>query len=169
MNIMITGHHGHGKDEAARMLARCLRSNCVSSSQVACELFLFERLKERGYVYDNPEHAWSDRNCNDEMRALWYEEISSYNAEKEHTGLMRAVYSICPIYVGIRDRRELLAGITQGLIDLIIWVDRSEHLPPQDAASMTVLKQDADIIIDNNGTLDDLMARVTNLGNALRK
>lgn len=168
MNIMLTGHSRHGKDEAAKILAETLGCTYKSSSLVACETFLFDRLVELGYEYQTPEDAWCDRNSSDDMKALWYREISDYNLSQRGTGLMRAIYAQSPIYVGVRDRLELIAGIQQGVINLTIWIDRSEHVPPQPESSMTVLKSDADIIVDNNSDLAVLARRVYRLGKALK-
>jgi len=43
------------------------------------------------------------------------------------------------------------------LFDYIIWVDRSEHLPPE-TGSMDITRDsaEADFTINNNGTLADL-------------
>ena len=57
-------------------------------------------------------------------------------------------------------RNELYACKEKGIFDIIVWVDRSEHLPPEPKSSMDITKSDADVTIDNNGTLEDLAVNV---------
>ena len=52
-----------------------------------------------------------------------------------------------------------------GIFDYAIWVDRSDHLPPEDPRSMTLQMWMADYIIDNNGSLDDLKRNTCSLIN----
>ena len=69
----------------------------------------------------------------------------------------------------MRDREEIDECLKQGLFDLIIWVDASQRLPEEDKDSFNIDKTYADIIIDNNGTLDDFKKRVIRLGKTLFK
>jgi hypothetical protein len=43
-----------------------------------------------------------------------------------------------------------------GVFDYAIWVDRSDHLPPESKDSMSLEQWMADFTIDNNGTLEEL-------------
>ena len=49
--------------------------------------------------------------------------------------------------------------MNQGLFDLIVWVDASDRLPLEPATSFNIDKSCADIIINNNGTLDEFKSR----------
>jgi hypothetical protein len=64
------------------------------------------------------------------------------------------------IYCGLRNIREYHAMKKDRVFDHCIWVDRSQHLPPEDISSMTLTAEHADIVIDNNGSLEDLHQRV---------
>ena len=44
-----------------------------------------------------------------------------------------------------------------GVFDYAIWVDRSEHLPPENKDSMSLEQWMADYTIDNNRDLNGLM------------
>lgn len=55
----------------------------------------------------------------------------------------------------------------QGLFDLIIWVDASVRLPLEGSESFKIDKSYADIIVNNNDTLEAFKKRVINLGKAL--
>jgi hypothetical protein len=67
----------------------------------------------------------------------------------------------------MRDREEIKECINQGLFDLIIWVDASERLPLEGSTSFNIDKEDADIIIDNNGAYEEFETRVIRLGEVL--
>ncbi|MDS1821113.1 hypothetical protein QX249_10615 [Vibrio parahaemolyticus] len=54
---------------------------------------------------------------------------------------------------------EFMALKNGGLIDLIIWVDASERLPPESSNSMKLSKEDADIIISNNGNKAEFLKK----------
>ena len=69
----------------------------------------------------------------------------------------------------MRDSDEIKECIKQGLFDLIIWVDASDRLPPEDVSSFNIKKSDADIIIENNGTFEEFKEKVIRLGNTLIK
>jgi hypothetical protein len=61
----------------------------------------------------------------------------------------------------LRKREELDASAH--LFDFVVWVDRSEHEPPEPNGSMELTAADADIFLDNNGNLDALEAQVLEL------
>lgn len=69
------------------------------------------------------------------------------------------------IYVGMRSRAEF--DKTKGLFDSVIWVDRSEHVKKEPSSSMELTKEDADFVIDNNGSIEDLRVNVRILGFAI--
>lgn len=48
-------------------------------------------------------------------------------------------------------------------------MDASERLPMKDSSSFNINKSYADIIIDNNGTLEEFERRVLNFGNFFLK
>ena len=54
-----------------------------------------------------------------------------------------------------------------GVFDYAIWVDRSDHLPPESVDSMSLEQWMADYTIDNNGSLADLSFNIDQLINYL--
>lgn len=66
----------------------------------------------------------------------------------------------------MRSKREFLAS--KDLFDLVIFVDASERLPPEGKESCTITKDDADIIITNNGNLDQFLDKAYRLANMLK-
>jgi hypothetical protein len=71
--------------------------------------------------------------------------------------------------VGMRDSEEIKECIIQNLFDLIIWVDASKRLPLESKESFNIDINDADIIIDNNGSFKDFEKKVIRLGKILFK
>jgi hypothetical protein len=57
--------------------------------------------------------------------------------------------------------------MNQGLFDLIIWVDASGRLPLEPSESFNIDISCADIIIENNGTLDEFKGKVKRIGRIL--
>jgi hypothetical protein len=50
-----------------------------------------------------------------------------------------------------------------GVFHYAIWVDRSDHLPPEPKSSMSLEQWMADYTLDNNGTLAELEFNVEQL------
>jgi len=54
------------------------------------------------------------------------------------------------------------------VFDLIIWVDASERIDyVEPSSSISVTKEHADIVLTNNGTLEQLEAKVVKLADAI--
>ena len=88
--------------------------------------------------------------------------ISDYNLEDP--GLLGSeIFKEYDIYCGLRNIREWRKMKQDGTYDVCIWVDRSEHLPPEDESSMSLTKECADIVLDNNGSLDELRSKLKEL------
>ncbi|MCY9861101.1 hypothetical protein OTK49_00965 [Vibrio coralliirubri] len=149
LSLMVFGHKRHGKDTACEYLNENYGVTFASSSYTACELFLFEKLKGE-FGYQDIEEAFADR---ENHRQRWYEEIKAYNEENGLDALGKVIFESSSIYCGIRDRDEFNALKAGGYFDLAVWIDAGDRLPPEEAESMKLTKEDADIIITNNGDL----------------
>lgn len=147
--LMIVGHGRHGKDTFADGFRECGWS-CKDSSYASAEIFLFDELKD-AMGYRTVEECWNDRHSH---RALWFRMIAEYNSV-DNCRLMRGIYEHNDIYVGIRSRQELLAGIDQRLIDLVIWVERPGCIP-ESGESMNIRRVDSDIVVYNDGSPESL-------------
>lgn len=158
MNIVVFGHKRHGKDFACEFLNRQYGLTFKSSSEYACEKFIFEQLRE-SHGYSSSEECFADRHNH---RALWYNLIREYN-KNDKTRLGSEIFSLYNIYCGIRDKQEFDALRKNGYFDLAIWIDAGERLPPEGSDSMSLTKGDADIIIDNNGTKGAFHDRIDRL------
>lgn len=156
LSLMVFGYKRHGKDTACEYLQENYGVTFASSSYTACELFLFEKLKdELGYA--NIDEAFEDR-VNHRQR--WYEEIKAYNEANGLDALGKVIFQSNSIYCGIRDRDEFNALKAGGYFDLAVWIDASDRLPPEEAESMKLTKEDADIVITNNGDLAEFYKKL---------
>lgn len=154
MNLLIIGYGRHGKDTVADMLAERGLQAC-NSSWFACERVVYPALKAL-HGYKQPLQCYNDRH---KHRVKWYDLITEYNTP-DKTRLATELFAEHDIYVGMRNREELIACKGKGLIDLTIWVDASKRKPPETSVSCTVSATDADVIIPNNSTLTELAKRV---------
>ena len=136
----------------------------MSSSIAACELFLFDELKDK-YGYTTPQECFEDRVNH---RQEWYERICEYN-KTDRAKLTKYILSKSDIYVGMRDKEEIEECIRQSLFDIIIWVDASERLPKEAGTSNNVGVEYAHFIVPNNGTLDEFIEKSLAIGNILSK
>jgi len=156
--LLVIGHARHGKDTVCEILRDVYDFKFQSSSSFCSQKFIFDELKDK-YDYQSEEECYADRANH---REEWYNLICSYN-ETDPAKLGREIFKENDIYCGLRNAAEFYAMLDEGTFDCAVWVDRSGHLPPEDASSMTLDDTMADYIIDNNGSLDDLKIQVDKL------
>ena len=161
MKAIIVGHGRHGKDTVAEILAKEFGLTFQSSSWLAAEKVCRPWMAKLGIEYPTLEACYEDRHNH---REEWYKAIVAYNSP-DKASLCREIFQHSQLYVGMRDREEFIAS--QRLADLTIWIDATQRLDYVDP-TCKVLKEDADIIIDNNGTRPQLMRRVVRLGEVLK-
>jgi hypothetical protein len=151
LKLLVIGHGRHGKDTVCEMLRDKYGYSFESSSKFCSKLFIYNDLKDK-YGYTDEEQCYADRHNH---RQEWYEAICDYNVPDAGT-LGREIFKAHDIYCGLRNKREFHAMKNTGVFDKAIWVDRSDHLPPESKNSMSLEQWMADYTIDNNGTLEDL-------------
>lgn len=161
--LLIIGHARHGKDTVAEMLSK-YGLTYKSSSEMAAEIFIYDKLKDK-YRYRSFEECYEDRMNH---RAEWYDLICEYN-KTDKAALAKEILKLADCYVGMRSRYEIEECLKQGVFDLVIWVDRSEHLPLEPKSSFDIDKSCADIVIDNNYSLDKLQSTIDRLAPFLIK
>jgi|SRR5690606_14529956 len=159
MKIHVLGHARHGKDTASDIISQNLKLSWCSSSLFAAEKIVWPQMPE----YESADACFRDRHNH---RAKWFDLIKAYG-EGDPARFSRELFSQYDIYCGIREREQFIKGREENLFDLAIWVDASQRLPPEDTSSCTVLKEDADIVIENNGTLDAFEQKVFRLCHAI--
>lgn len=153
----------HGKDTMAEILRDNTDLKFLSSSQAAADIFLYDVLKEK-YGYKTPEECFEDRVNH---RPEWYQLICDYNKD-DRTRLAKDILKITNCYVGMRDRDEIEECKQKGVFDLVVWVDACKRLPKESADSFNIDETCADIIIDNNGTVEEFIRRVIRFGKTLK-
>jgi hypothetical protein len=151
--IFICGHGRHGKDTMAEYLRDNYDFNFVSSSMFCSNFLIFPLLKDK-YGYKTVEECFEDRLNH---RAEWYDIISDF-CSKDKGALTKEIFKKYDIYVGIRNPEEFLESKQYG--DISVWVDRSKHLPLEDVSSMGITVDMCDVIIDNNGTLEEFYNKI---------
>lgn len=156
--LVITGYANHGKDTTSEFFRRVGNYKFKSSSEFAGEKVVYPVLKEK-YGYQTFQECFDDRMNH---RSEWFQLIRSYNAD-DLSRLGREIFEENDIYCGLRNITELESLIADGLIDKVIWVDASKRKDAENKLSITITPADADIIIQNNGTREELYDSVVGL------
>lgn len=162
IKLMLMGEGDCGKGTLCKFVENKYGLSAKSSSEHACELFMFDQLKHK-YGYKSPSECHGDRRNH---RQEWYEGIYAFNKVKL-TALGEDLYSKYDIYDGVRHKDEFSAIKAAGLFDLSIWVDSSERTQGESQASMSVTKEMADIVIVNNGSEEEYIAKIEALFSVL--
>lgn len=152
--LLIIGHGRHGKDATAEAFQRVCGMRFVSSSEFCAQKVVYPLMAD---LYPDWRACYEDRARH---RALWFHAIKAYNLRPGPT-LAQQILTDHDIYVGMRSREEFER--TRDSFDVVLWVDALQRLPPEPMGSMELNPCDADLIIDNNGTLQDLETRVREL------
>ena len=118
MGIFFTGFARHGKDSAAEIVKKHFGLTFAASSEFACDLFLFDKLKDE-FGYATKEQCFADR-VNHRQR--WFDEIVAFNSP-DLGRLGELIFEKHDIYCGIRNLDELNVLREKGLGNLVIWVD----------------------------------------------
>ena len=160
--LLIIGYARHGKDTVADIVKDKYNLTFKSSSLACSELFIYDKLKQQ-YGYSSPEECFEDRVNH---REEWYDLITEFNTP-DKSKLGRYIFTHWDMYVGLRNAAEFHSLKNRGIFDYSIWVDRSEHLPPEDRSSNTLAPWMADFIIDNNSSLEQLRFNTLELFNRL--
>jgi hypothetical protein len=159
--FLILGAGRHGKDSLAEKFQEKMELTFSSSSLAANRKCVYPILSKK-YGYNSEEECFEDRVNH---RVEWYELICDYNKD-DRARLAREIMSRDDIYVGMRDMEELHAS--RPLFDLVVWVDASIRVKEEDP-SLHIKKEEADMIIDNNGTLEEFERVVSRLLRFLNK
>jgi hypothetical protein len=158
--IFVIGHGRHGKDTVGEIIQEICGLTFESSSMFCAEHVVTPWLEKLGITYNSLDECYEDR-VNHRME--WYNAIRDFNKDDE-SKLSAAIFNKYDMYVGIRSRVEFLAS--RHLSDLSIWVEASERKPQVDP-TCKILATDCDIIIDNNGTKEELREKMVRLLNLI--
>ena len=158
--ILIVGHGRHGKDTMAEYLQDNYGLTYNSSSEFCSENVVFPVLKNL-YGYKTHEEAFADRHNH---RAEWYDLISGY-CKNDPSRLGKEIFRVSDIYCGLRNKREFHSLRNQCVFDYSVWVDRSDHLPPEPKESNSIEQWMCDYTIDNNADLQELYNNIDDFAN----
>lgn len=166
--LILVGHGRHGKDTACEYLRDKFGFRFGSSSEFCAEHVVMPWMHANTDLrYDSWEDCFEDRH-NGNNRANWYNAITAFNTP-DKSRLGRAILERNDIYNGLRNRAELWAMQATGLVDAVVWVDRTDHVPLEPRSSMTIEPWMADFHVDNNGSLDELERNLFRLAERLIK
>jgi hypothetical protein len=155
MKILIIGHARHGKTTVADILLNEFDFIYKDSSMASAEIFIYDELKEK-YNYSSFEECYEDRK---QHREEWFNLICDFNFP-DKARLAKEILKKADVYVGMRSNDELNECLNQNLFDLIIGVYRpSFPNEPETSFDINIWKH-CDIIIPNDGTIDDLYKKV---------
>lgn len=176
LNLMIVGYARHGKDTVAELLRDDYGFHFVSSSYFMAERVILPKMLEAWDRWEDPERgrnvaqpAWPRYADLDECyedrvnhRQFWFDTIAEAN-EEDPAYLSTEIFKEHDLYVGNRNPREFHASKCKGLWDFAVWVDRSEHCPPEPPTSNRIEPWMCDYILDNNGTLEHTRRNLSRL------
>ena len=152
--LLLLGHARHGKDTVAEILRDDYKFKLEPSSMAISEYIRKNFLQSQNYS-TNLE-CYEDRVNH---RPAWFDAIAHYNKD-DPCAWAKYILSMGDIYCGMRRLEEFDECITQKLFDYVIWVDALERHPPEPVSSFTIPQHRADLVIDNNGTLDQLYENI---------
>jgi len=155
-----------GKDHAAEYLKNRLGYSFESSSYFACKYFLFDKLKEE-FGYKTIKQCYEDRHS-EGMRQRWFEEIKLLN-KHDPIFLSKEIFKKHQIYVGLRSRSELISAKNEFKDLLCVWIEASKRVHELEGLeSCDITQDDCDIIIGNNGSIEEFNVKLEKLAKLLK-
>lgn len=154
--LMIIGHARHGKDTVGSILNLLYDLKFESSSHFVAERAVKPYLARMGITYSNSTAMYEDRVNH---RAEWHKAIAVYNRE-DPAKLGMELFAQYDVYCGIRSRIELQHLRLRNAFDQVWWVDAGLRMPLEPENSMKLHINDAEVIINNNGTKQFLRENV---------
>jgi len=153
--VLFIGHGRHGKDTACSALAAA--TGWVNAGTTS--LYLANHVAQRALRPAAEVYATRHQN-----RDLW-RRIGDEIRQRDPALLVKEALRVGPITGGCRGLPEVRAVRAESLVDLIVWVDASKRLPPD--PTMEFGPEEADIVVQNDGTEAELIRKIQRLGGAL--
>lgn len=155
--ILFVGHGRCGKDTACEYLSKITG---LRNAGTTSKYFALHMSKLMGVSY---EEAYARRHESDEMRTYWYEEANKLRENGPLTILNMALEH-GDISGGLRDGEEIRAA--REVVDIIIWI-QNDRVPIDPTVKFT--SRDADIVIENNWSLEEFYSRLDRLASIIWK
>lgn len=153
--LAISGPGKCGKDTVCDWLAENTNLKYSGSTSWYAVDEVRERLKAIGIEYASQRECYDDR---ENHRQIWADVIDEINSVNKTT-LYRRCLVDQQILNGIRDSDELMACRNDGLVDLVIWVDRDTPNDP----TMKYGPELCDVILPNRWDHEALYRRLKRL------
>lgn len=148
--ILFVGYGRAGKDEAASYVSAKTQLRYAGSFSWAALPHMAE------FLGQHPQVAWDNRH---KHRELWKTELDRLRTV-DQCFLARKVLATGEVTAGLRDKAEIDAVKAEKLFDHIIWITRPGI--PVDP-TVTFSPVDCDILIHNDGTLEQFHASLDKL------
>lgn len=156
VRLAISGPGKSGKDEVASWLANRTQLRYTASTSAYAAPHVFELFsKASPGRYKTVEECYADRRNH---RIFWADAIDAMNQD-DPAFLYRLCLADQDILTGVRKRREFEAVRAANLVDAAIWVERNVPLD----CTQEYGAEDCDFTIENNGSLEDLHAKLDRL------
>jgi hypothetical protein len=154
--LLIIGYARHGKDTVGEILRDQYGYKFISSSEFVGREVMWDNWGVAKYA--DFDEMFADRVNH---RVLWMEMISAYNTPDKTKTAATMISRGYDMYVGMRKLDELRACQENKIVDYVVWVDASDRHPPETGSmDITLENSNADLIIDNNGSREDLDVQV---------
>ena len=159
MKLIITGYAQHGKDTVCDFLHSIYRMPSISSSLYAVQHTpAFDDLSVKTKLSKKELYIHRDK-----YRKEFFDIIANYNKVNGMSTLGRGIFAQFDIYNGIRNDVEFFALREESLYHKAIWVDASKRKPPEAPGSCTMRPEYCDVILDNNGDIEQLVLNIITL------
>ena len=154
--MVVTGFAGHGKDQFCTFLHKASKGTIrfKDISQLLCQQIIYPLWGHAHYA--NEIDCYHDRSAN---RAVWYTLLEQYS-KNDKASIIRQIFLHSDIYCGLRSKEQLEAARRENIVALTVWIDATARTATTESLeSCTITAQDADVIITNNGTLEQLESK----------
>ena len=148
-----------GKDTAAAWFRDHTNLVFLGGCSWTAREYMAKRLSEDEGHLITPDEAYERRH---EDRMKWYTYLNEYRKD-DPARLIRDCLKHSDIVCGIRDHNELFAARREGLLELIVWIERTVPYDP----TLTYTQSNCDIIVNNNDSLITYHDRLWHLALAM--
>lgn len=152
--LLFVGWGRAGKDEAAHYLSTITKLRYTGSFSWNALPFMAD------FLGLHPQQAWDTRH---QHRQVWKDRLD-YLRTGDESFLAEMSLSTGEVSAGLRDRIELESVRAKKLFTRIIWIQRP--VIPTDP-TVTFSSKDCDLVINNDGTLEDFHIKLRDLSVSL--
>lgn len=145
--VLLVGYGQAGKDEAGAWL----QANCHCTYGGSTSMYLTRHVAAR--TGQPEQQCYQERRQN---RDLWWR-IGRELRDNDPGCLVREALAHGNVVAGVRDACEIVAAREQGLVDVIVWIERP-GVPEDPTVEFTA--EDCDLVLLNSGDLQAFYSRL---------